>query len=360
MKILILLPNDSLGGAEQYLKMVADYFTKASVHIYFLQASEQASWSGSGPHIQLHYPKSRGKWLSILGFAFDPAHRDHGKYDLIFTSHVYTTGLIGILLRLGLLRTTHFIARESTSIFLRFKGIKLLSYKLFYRLGYKKVDLLICQTEVMKQQLLTGAPFLQKITEIQVIPNPINYALIKDQEREVLIEELPGNYLVSAGRLIHEKGYDILINAFAQLKPTYPDLKLIILGEGKLRGTLTEQIARLNLENDVVLRGFVKNVYPYFKRAKACVVSSRVEGFPNVLLQMMSQNPKVVSTECAGGIKEIPGIYLSLPDNVESLRSALYAALGSEMDNRKIFDDYLKSRDISSFIVGINNYLKYE
>lgn len=357
MKILIVIPNDSLGGAEQYLKMVAEYFTKANVHVFFLQASGTSSWANCKPHIQLHYPKSNTKLISILRFALDPAHRKNGEYDLIFTSHVYMTGLIGILLRLKRIRTTHFIARESTTIFTRFTGLKLLSYKLFYKWGYKKVDLLICQTQIMKEQLLAGVPFLAKTTSIQVIPNPIHYALIKEQEREGLPEKLPESYLVSAGRLIPEKGYDILINAFALIKSSYPQLKLIILGEGKSRRELTDLIAQLNLDNEVILKGFVKNVYPYFRRARACIVSSRVEGFPNVLLQMMSQNSRVVSTTCAGGIADIPGIYISNPENIKSLQMAIQNALQSNGDTQDLFDTFLKARDIASFIDQCTHFI---
>src|SRR5690606_20880375 len=118
--------------------------------------------------------------------------------------------------------------------------------------------------------------------------------------------QLPNNFIVTAGRLIHEKGYDILINAFAELKEKYPDLKLIILGYGDLKQELIYLATSLNIEQDVIFWGFVENVYPFFKKAKACVISSRVEGFPNVLLQMMSQNSNVVSTTCAGGIDTIP------------------------------------------------------
>lgn len=360
MRILILLPNDSMGGAEQYLKMVASYFTGSTVDVFFLQTFGQTSWGKSQQHIKLHYPKNNNKVLSIINFIFSPIHQKEKKYDYIFTSHVYTTGLVGILLRLNLIGTSKFVARESTSIFMRFKGIKLLSYKLFYWLGYKKVDLLICQTDFMKNQLLEGFPKLAESTNITVIPNPIDFSIISESENNPLKEKLPPMYIVSAGRLIPEKGYDILINAFSLLKPDYPRLKLIILGEGILKGELLAQAIQLNLEKDIIFRGFVENVYPFFKYAEACVVSSRIEGFPNVLLQMMSQNSQVVSTTCAGGINEIPGIHISEPDHTDSLKLAIDSALRSKANNRILFNDFLKNRDISSFINHVNNSLKNE
>lgn len=357
MNILILLPNDAMGGAEQYLNMVASHFKKSTVHVFFLQSFDTNSWTKTGKHANLHYPDRNNKPISLYKFIFHPNHKNVKTYDYIFTSHVYTTGLIGILLRIKLIRAKNFVARESTSIFTRFKGLKLLSYKLFYWLGYKKVDLLICQTNYMKDQLVKGIPKIEDLTNIKVIPNPINFSLIKEKENQVFNENLPDKFIVSAGRLIHEKGYDILINAFAKLKPDFPNFKLLILGEGKLREELSNQIASLNLENEVILQGFVQNVYPYFKSATACVVSSRVEGFPNVLLQMMSQNSRVVSTTCAGGIDEIPGIQLSETNNENSLKEAIYNALTSKNNSRGLFDEYLKNRDLSSFFKTVNHSL---
>lgn len=357
MNILILLPNNAMGGAEQYLYMVASYFKNSTVHVFFLQNLGADSWKKTNKNIILHYPESNNKLISIYKFIFHLNHRKIKKYDFIFTSHVYITGLVGILIRLNLIKSSRFVARESTSIFTRFKGIKLISYKLFYWLGYNKVDLLICQTNFMKDQLLKGYPTLAKLTAIKVIHNPIDFTLIKEKENQIINEKLPEKFIVSAGRLINEKGYDILINAFAKLKNDFPNLKLVILGEGKLREDLSNQAASLNLQNDVILKGFVENVYPYFKCADACVVSSRVEGFPNVLLQMMSQNSKVVSTTCAGGISEIPGIQLSETNNENSLRKAIKMSLTSSNHNFDLFEEYLKNRDISSFFNHVNNSL---
>lgn len=347
-----------MGGAEQYLKMVASYYKQDIVEVFFLQTSMKNLWENAEKHIHLNFPKNNYKLANIIKFLFHPKHRIYKTYDYIFTSHVYTTGIIGIMLQLNLIRKFNFVARESTSTFIRFKGIKLLRYKLFYWLGYKKVDLLICQTYFMKDQLIKGFPKLVYLTNIQVISNPIDNSLIKGVHNKPFNLKLPKKYIVSAGRLIYEKGYDILINSFYLLKQNYPELKLIILGDGDLRNQLISQAASLNLQNDVIFKGFVPNVYPFFKNASVCVVSSRVEGFPNVLLQMMSQNSKVVSTICAGGIIDIPSIQFSETNNQDSLEKALITSLESTTNNRELFDRYLTKRDISLFMNYIHELLE--
>lgn len=357
MKILILIPADSMGGTEQYLNMVASYYREETVDIYFLSLLGKDFWKNVNDHSNIHFPTSKNKLFSVLRFVFHPNHRKNRTYDYIFTSHVYTTGLVGIMLKMKLIKTKYFVARESTSIFIRFKGIKLRTYKLFYWLGYKQVDLLICQTQVMKDQIIQGFPKIEEYTSVKVLHNPIDSSLITEKEKCKLNENLPQEYLVTAGRLIPEKGYDILIEAFSDVKKTFPKLKLIILGEGNLKQELTLLAQTLKIENDVIFWGFVENVYPYFKNAKACVVSSRLEGFPNVLLQMMSQNNNVVSTNCAGGISEIPGIKVCEPDKAEDLGNALLATLEAENDHRTLFDDFLRKRDITAFMEEVNHSL---
>jgi glycosyltransferase involved in cell wall biosynthesis len=360
MRILILLPNDSMGGAEQYLKMMASYHKDDKIDVFFLNKKQRNSWEDLSTLVTLHYSKYSQKYFAVLNLILKLAKLRNKSYDYIFTSHVYTNGLIGILLKLKFLKTRRFVARESTSIFIRYNGLKLLSYKLFYWMGYRKVNLLICQTELMKNQLINGFPKISKLTEIKVLPNPIDINLIEKQSVISQNYILPINYLVSAGRMIPEKGYDILINVFSNLKPDYPDLKLLILGDGSERINIEKLIIKLNLTEEVILKGFVENVYPYFNKAAVCVVSSRVEGFPNVLLQMMSQNSKVVSTKCAGGIEKIPGLILAETNNEQRLELAIITALEStnnNNNNRIIFDKYLQDRDISTYMAQVNNHL---
>src|SRR5690606_34407926 len=103
-------------------------------------------------------------------------------------------------------------------------------FKLQYFLGYKSLDLLICQTQLMKTQLIKALPWLEENIKIIVIPNPLNLSALETIEDRTF--ELDNNYIISAGRLIPEKGFDILINSFKKVKELYPSLNLVILGEG--------------------------------------------------------------------------------------------------------------------------------
>ena len=355
-RILIVIPNDSLGGAEGILKMIALHFKDEIVVVKFLTKKRASGWEGVNLNIQLSYSWYNSEYLGALGLILSSIFKKRKeRYNYIFTSHVFVTGLIGILIRLRLIKKVFFIGRESTLIFRRFRGLKLFLYKSMYKFGYSSVNLLICQTDNMKEELINALPYLKEKTKLVVIPNPID--LNEISEKSVLqIPKEYGRFIVSAGRLIPEKGFDLLINCFKQLKSEHNKLKLIILGEGNERQHLENLIKKNNLEGEAILEGFVPNVYPYFKAAELCVVSSRVEGFPNVLLQMMSQNTKVVSTKCAGGIDGIEGIYISDVNNEEKLLNTIRNALAVDtQDNRRVFDLYLKERSIEKFVYYIEN-----
>ena len=351
-KILIVLPTDNLGGAEKVLKMIAShYVSKANVSVFFLQKRSTSLWDDLliNKNITLDYGKSKSSALGLINLLYFILKCR--KYHHIFSSQTLINGFIGLFIKLKLIKTDFFVARESTSVFNRFSGIKLLNYRMIYYLGYSSIDLLICQTELMKDQFIKNLPFISKKINIKTIPNPINLEKTLQPNTDFILNE---DFIVAAGRLIDEKGFDILIDAFNLLQNDYSNLKLVILGEGPLRSQLETKIRNLNLADKALLPGRVSNVLTYFNSARACVVSSRIEGFPNVLLEMMSQNTNVISTSCAGGIDDIKGISIAEINNVISLANAIEKTLKYNTDeNRSSFNKNLNKRSIDNFIKKI-------
>ena len=348
-KILIVLPTDNLGGAEKVLKMIArHYINNANVSVFFLQKRSTSLWDDLliNKNITLDYGKSKSSGLGLISLMFFVFK--YRKFHSIFSSQTIINGFIGLFIKLRLIESRYFIARESTTVFSRFSGIKLFKYRLIYYLGYRSVDLLICQTELMKVEFKKNLPFISKKMKIKSIPNPVNLEKTLQPNSDFIFSE---DFIVAAGRLIEEKGFDILIHAFNLLQNDYSNLKLLILGEGPLRSQLETQIRTLNLSEKVFLPGKVSNVRTYFNSARACVVSSRIEGFPNVLLEMMSQNTNVVSTKCAGGIEELEGVFVVEVNDITRLVEQIKIIFDSDTSlNRILFDKELKSRNIENFM----------
>lgn len=110
--------------------------------------------------------------------------------------------------------------------------------------------------------------------------------------------------LLGIGRLSRQKDFELLIRAFAEARKRRP-LRLMILGEGPSRPRLERLVAKLGLEGDVELPGFVPNPFAYLARACLFVLSSRWEGASNVLIEALACGCPVVATACPTGIEEV-------------------------------------------------------
>ena len=169
---------------------------------------------------------------------------------------------------------------------------------------------------------------------VKVLNNPVvNEELITQSEAG--LEHpwfLPGEppVFLAVGRLSPQKDFPNLLDAFFQLR-NQREARLIILGEGSERAKLETIIAESNLQNDVLLPGFVKNPYAYMKRSSCFVLSSRQEGLPTVLIEAMACGCPVVATNCPSGPDEIldGGTYGSLVpiENSQALATAMLEAL---------------------------------
>lgn len=110
--------------------------------------------------------------------------------------------------------------------------------------------------------------------------------------------------LLAVGRLEQSKDYPMLIEAFTRLRAERP-VRLVILGEGRLRPALEARIEQLGIADDVWLPGWVDNPYAWMRQARLFVLSSAWEGLGNVLIEAMACGCPVVSTDCDSGPREI-------------------------------------------------------
>jgi glycosyltransferase involved in cell wall biosynthesis len=147
-----------------------------------------------------------------------------------------------------------------------------------------------------------------------------------------------GPVFLAAGRLTLQKDFVTLLRAFSILKARIPSAKLIILGDGRGRARLEELSLELGLKDSVQFLGFVPNPYEYMEKASVFVLSSRWEGFANVLVEAMACGTPVVSTDCPSGPAEIleDGKYGRLVPvgNPEALAEALIQEYNTPHDSK--------------------------
>jgi glycosyltransferase involved in cell wall biosynthesis len=137
--------------------------------------------------------------------------------------------------------------------------------------------------------------------------------------------------LLGAGRLIRQKGFDLLLRALARCKGEGRRAHLVILGEGPERAALTALAAELGLS--VSLPGYVPDPAPYYAHADLFVLSSRWEGFGHVIVEAMASGLPVIAFDCAYGPADIlgegEGGVLVPPENIAALAVTIDALLGA-------------------------------
>ncbi|RUM93369.1 MAG: hypothetical protein DSZ23_00105, partial [Thermodesulfatator sp.] len=209
---------------------------------------------------------------------------------------------------------------------------------------YPKADGFIAVSKSTAQDIsdVTGIP----LEKIDVVYNPMFTPEMMEKAREKISHpwlkarnknEIP--VIVAAGRLVVQKNFELLINAFARAVEKR-DMRLIILGEGKRRKHLKKLIADLDLANRVDLHGVVPNPMAYMARADLFCLSSRWEGLPGVLIEALSAGCPVISTDCPGGAAEILdhgkfGI-LTPVDDEKALARSILKALDTAWDSSKL------------------------
>ncbi|MEJ2061346.1 MAG: glycosyltransferase, partial [Gammaproteobacteria bacterium] len=171
--------------------------------------------------------------------------------------------------------------REAASL----ANVKSRMRRILMRWLYPLVDQVVVLTDYMSHEL-QGALGLSG-RKISVIGNPIDVDRIRALVEERVESQKTNSwkpYLLSIGRLAEQKDFSTVIKAFALLCRDM-DLNLVILGDGPQRQMLEELVADLGLTARVHMPGRVKNPYPWLARASVFVLSSRWEGYPNVLLE---------------------------------------------------------------------------
>lgn len=329
---------DGIGGAERVMVNLAKILSADGFNIHFVIIHKGSySRQSIAKLIKDDFPYSWINYKGQLSFMrdlyvaikkFDP--------DIVFASAMHINQRL--LFMSPLFLKTKFIVRNDNYLYTLPK-YKQLTLKYTYRLA----DRIIGQTKEMGEELIKIELDPKKI---KVIKNPIDADLIEQKIKEPnpFVEYKEKKIFMGCGRLSFQKGFDLLVQAFAIVNNKIPNSLLFILGntdygEGKVYHQLLNLVKEHDLQNNVFFTGHVDNPYKYIKNADVFVLSSRWEGLPNVLLESEYIGTPMAAFRCIPVIermiKEGCTGYTAQAENIESLAEAMIkcSSLGHYKNN---------------------------
>ena len=328
--LLFLIPSLSGGGAERVIVTLLRHLNRSKFKLTLAVVDmRNAVYKADIPDdvelINLNYRRVRYALPKICALIWER------RPNIVFS----TLGHLNLalaLLRPVLPDGPKYLARETTVVSHGLQRYRLeWFWKVLYQKFYRKHDRVVCQSKGMKDDLIKNFSLPEE--KSLVIHNPVDVGRIE----LLALENLPfrhsmGNkeesgalHLVAAGRLNVEKGFDLAIRAIASLNDSA--IHLTILGDGVSRNSLEELAKDLGVADKITFVGFQSNPYVWFSRADAFILSSRYEGFPNVVLEALACGTPVIATPAPGGTREIlegvAGCFIADDVSAESLSNAI-------------------------------------
>ena len=268
------------------------------------------------------------------------------KPEIVFTGWGEISAFLSPLI--PFFSKTKFITRETNVVS---KHVTRKEILFFYRF-YTNFHQIIAQSDDMKKDLIEN--FKINPSKIIKINNPVDFEMINELKDEIFEQDYNKSYIkiVSIGNLSQRKGFDLLLNVFQYLKNE--PIKLTIFGDGRDKAELLQQKSDLQLEN-VSFFGKVNNPFPFVKQADLFILSSRYEGFPNVLLEAGACGTYSLANNCPGGINEIiqEGINGEIYDinDAEGFANKIKEILDKSYDKENIIES-IESRFSKKVIIN--------
>lgn len=317
--VLLMIPHLGGGGAERVIALLTSGLDRERFNVHLcLVTQRDAAGYDLPPWVTVHAIGARrvrrGAWkLLRLVRRLEP--------DLILAGMAHLN-LLMLLLRPLFPRRTRLIVRQNGSL-LAAHGRR------WYRLLYPKADAVVCQSDAMAMEVRESTGMDRKT---HVLPNPVDVEQIRGAVRGAQENwSGPGPHLLAIGRLAPEKGFDLLLAAFAELRARFPSADLTILGDGRDR-LMLEFLARLlGLGAAVRLAGEVDHPEAWFAGATLFVLASRREAMPNAVLEAAAGGLPIVATRASRGLTDLVdgerGVWLAGEISAEGIGAALRCAL---------------------------------
>lgn len=314
--ILLMIPTGGVGGMERLAKTFYEYFKKNGKKVKVIKiVQEKDDFINFGEDEYCFLDKDLSEisafkrmllYLNAPIFLRKIKNREKidctiafGDLSNVFNSLTFTKDYK--------IASIHAVK----SIELLNKSILNRAFSISYKTSYFFLDKVVCISQDIKEDLLKNCGFKFK-EKMEVIYNPHNIVQIqKDSESYSWSHEDKSIFfnpvILFLGRFSQQKATWHLIRSFSLVAEKIPDVKLVFVGFGseEITNKLKDLAVKLKVDQQVIFLGIKENPYPYIKKAKFLALSSYYEGTPNVIVEAITLNTPIVSTNCTMGIWEL-------------------------------------------------------
>lgn len=328
----IFLPDFNDGGVERMMVNIARGLADKGLNVDFITQSAGRPYLEFIPEsVRLIFLKTNNIKQELTSYLHmvqpEVLLSSKPENDLIAINCVRSSGSsTRVYPRLGAPQSPHYKMRRRYILknWLRSRDIQK---------AYHQADGIICVSHGVAADVQRTSKLPASM--MHAIPNPTVTPEIATLARENLDHPwFAANQppvILGVGRLSRVKNFPLLLRAFADVRQERP-CRLMILGSGKKRNQLLRLASRLGIDADFALPGFVSNPYMYMAKAALFVLSSNIEGSPNVLVEAMACGTPVVATDCPSGPREIledgrHGYLIPMED-----KQAMVAAINATLD----------------------------
>lgn len=336
-KIIFCVPTLGKGGAERVITNLANHFTDKGLFEVFILCKPE------GEYLALLNEKIKiyniSKNIRFIPHFISSTYLIF-KYCQLIKPDILLSTLPTSNIKCAIVKKItkckfKFIAREANIVFKSslnrlFKSPKQFAINATYKMSYLCADSIIANSKDTKDSIINCYNIHEK--KIRILPNPVFSSDIYKMAKEKTNDDiLNSTFILAVGRLVDQKGFDTLIKSFALVLEKGIKVDLVILGDGPLLNDLKNLSIELKIEDKVHFKGFVQNLYPYYKNCSIFVLTSRFEGFGNVIIEALAFGKPIVSTKCAGGplyiLQNGENALLASIDNTKEISEALVSIL---------------------------------
>lgn len=336
IRVLLLIPRWNAGGAARVSGNLARGLSQCGYEVHLAVVTGHPAGEICGAGFATHWLGcSRVRYSGPRLINLIRKLRPH-----VILSNVAHLNQLVLALRPALPRGIQIVVRNDGGV--RPERLSSLHRRAFRSL-HNTADALICQSEQMKAEL---ASELGRSDRLLVLPNPVEIQSVPPISRTESPWRGTGPNLIAIGRLVTQKGFDLLLHAFGDVSTQFPGAQLAILGDGPERNTLTALAHELGIASRVHFPGEVPHPRAWFPQASAFILSSREDAMPNALLEAAAAGLPIVATPARGGVPDLlrhqPGAWLAAEVSAYALAATMHESLSALAPEQRFHHAWLE------------------